>query len=529
MAFNLDIVNILVILIDILTFALGLFIYLTKRDSKVNLNFFIFTLAASFWCTSMFLYRGVISDDLSFLFSRILYVSAATIPYTFLFFIGIFPIDKYSISRKYLYVLGLPFLYVCTISFLPNYLILSSYSSGYGEKIIDFNTFYHTIYATYIITYFSTCYALLLIKYIKFSGLDKIRITYVIFGTFTSTIIGVSTNLIMPYLGDFSLNWAGQIGIIVMVVSISYSMMRHQLFDMKVIATQFIVFVLNTALFTRVLFSSSRSDLVINLVFLTITVIVSILLLASVMNEVRQREKLESLTKDLEKANAEQTSLIHFITHQVKGFLTKSRDVFSLFLEEDYGPLPEYLKMPTKEGFDSDTKGVATVQEILKASNLRKGTIDYNMQPVDLKVILEEVLNDQKKNIESKGLALETNISDGDYKITGDSEQLEHVLRNLIDNSVKYTPSGKISVSLSGDNEKVIFSVKDTGVGVSPEDKPVIFNEGVRGKDSLKVNVESTGYGLFIAKKIIDAHNAIIRVESDGVGKGSTFSVEFKK
>ena len=71
--------------------------------------------------------------------------------------------------------------------------------------------------------------------------------------------------------------------------------------------------------------------------------------------------------------------------------------------------------------------------------------------------------------------------------------------------------------------------MKDTGVGISPEDRSRLFIEGGKGKDSLKINVESTGFGLYIAKKIIEAHGGRIWVESEGPGTGSTFSVELPK
>jgi signal transduction histidine kinase len=114
------------------------------------------------------------------------------------------------------------------------------------------------------------------------------------------------------------------------------------------------------------------------------------------------------------------------------------------------------------------------------------------------------------------------------YTIMGDGAQIgDHVLRNLMENSVNYTPTGNVAVTLTKANGKVIFAVKDTGIGISDEDKKNLFTEGGHGKDSIKVNVHSTGYGLYIAKNIVVAHNGTVRAESDGPGKGSRFVVEF--
>ncbi len=529
MPFNLDIINILILVVIVLNSTLGLFIFTTKKDNAINQNFFIFSIAATFWGISMFLYRGFNDPQLSFLFARILYVSAATIPFIFLFFIRVFPQEKHTISKNLLYVLAIPFVAICVISILPNYLIYSTSDFSPGEKVINFSKFYHTIYALYITGYFSICYFLLIVKYVKFKGIEKIQITYVILGTFISTIIGVCTNLIMPYLGDFSLNWLGQVGIIVMVSSISYSILQYKLFEMRVVATQFIVFVLCTSLFARVLFSSTKPDFIINMSFLVITVIISFLLLRSVIHEVEQRQKIEKLAADLEHANMQQESLIHFITHQIKGFFAKSRDIYSMVLEGDFGNVSEALRPIIQEGLDSETKGVALVKEILDSANLKKGTIRYTMAEIDFKKLVTEIVAEQKKIAEQKGLRIETHIADGDCHVVGDGEQLNHVVRNIIDNSIKYTPTGKLTVSLSHNDQSVLFVVKDTGVGVTEEDRPQLFTAGGKGKNSIKVNVESTGFGLFIVKEIVDAHKGRIWVDSDGAGKGSTFYVELPK
>ena len=71
------------------------------------------------------------------------------------------------------------------------------------------------------------------------------------------------------------------------------------------------------------------------------------------------------------------------------------------------------------------------------------------------------------------------------------------------------------------------FSVKDSGVGITPEDMKNLFTEGGHGKESIKTNVHSTGYGLYIAKRVVEAHGGKIWAESEGEGKGSRFVVEF--
>ena len=112
-----------------------------------------------------------------------------------------------------------------------------------------------------------------------------------------------------------------------------------------------------------------------------------------------------------------------------------------------------------------------------------------------------------------------------------DETQITQVFKNLMDNSLRYTPTGEIKVSLKvspDDKKKVLFMVKDTGVGLSDKDKEKLFTEGGKGEESLKVNTNSTGYGLYIVKKIVETHKGKIWAESAGRGHGSKFLVELK-
>ena len=105
--------------------------------------------------------------------------------------------------------------------------------------------------------------------------------------------------------------------------------------------------------------------------------------------------------------------------------------------------------------------------------------------------------------------------------------------KNLVKNSIKYTKEGKITVGLKkeptseGKNSKILFYVRDTGVGITSEDKSNLFTEGGRGKESVKINVDSTGYGLYSVRLIVEAHNGKVWMEPNKEeGSGSIFFVE---
>jgi signal transduction histidine kinase len=245
-------------------------------------------------------------------------------------------------------------------------------------------------------------------------------------------------------------------------------------------------------------------------------------------NEIVYKHSLElaRLKQELEQANERQVTLIHFITHQIKGFVTKSRYIFAGALEGDYGPLSPELKSMIQAGFDSDTQGVNTIQEILNAANIKSGKVTYTMAPFDLKALIDEIVVALKPAALAKGLTLNVACEDEQFTVQGDRAQLMNAFKNLIDNAIKYTPKGEVGMDLIKEKGKAVFKVTDNGIGITPEDMKNLFTEGGHGKESTKVNVESTGFGLYIVKSIIEAHKGRVWAESEGAGKGSTFTVE---
>jgi signal transduction histidine kinase len=232
--------------------------------------------------------------------------------------------------------------------------------------------------------------------------------------------------------------------------------------------------------------------------------------------------------EELQLTNERQETLIHFIGHEVKGFLTKDAGALAALSEGDLGALPETAKGFVDQALEQSRQGADSVTNILKASNLKKGTVTYAKAPLDLKALVNEAVEKVRGAAEKKGLTITFTAEGEPFQMIGDKEQLnDHVLRNLIENAVNYTPSGSITVSLKNENKKLVFAVKDSGVGITEEDKKRLFTEGGHGAESQKINVHSTGYGLYIAKNITEAHGGTIRAESEGAGKGSTFIAEF--
>jgi len=327
-------------------------------------------------------------------------------------------------------------------------------------------------------------------------------------------------NIVGTFSDDWRLPQWGLFGMPIFIAFLSYLIVKYHEFNIKLIATQALVTTLSILIGSQFFFIKVPGNKILNAITFVISFVAGVFLIRSVKKEVELRESLQI-------ANEGQTNLIHILNHQIKGYLSKSRNIFAeLLTGTDYGPINGEVRPMLQTGFDSLTEGVGFVEQVLNSSSAESGTLVYNMQPMDFKTLILETGEKQREQAEKKELSFEIKTEEGKYSMTGDAMQLKEAMRDLIENSINYTPAGSIKINLSNKNGKILFSITDTGVGISEEDKPKLFTKGGRGKDSLKFNVNSTGYGLSFVKAVIEAHKGRVWAESQGVGKGSTFFVE---
>jgi len=348
----------------------------------------------------------------------------------------------------------------------------------------------------------------------------------------------VFSNLILLlFLNVFTFNWLGQAGTVVMIVSISYAILKHHLFNIRVIATELFTSALWVFILIRTLSSTNTEDKYANAILLLLTIVIGIFLIRSVQKEVSQREHIEKLATDLEIANKRLTELdrqksefVSFASHQLRAPLTAMKGYGSLLLEGDMGELPPPAKEGVSRIFESAKTLALIVDDYLNVSRIELGTMKYSFETLDLKHLVEEVIGELRPNIEKKGLkfTFTAENSGTDYRITADPDKLKQVIANIIDNSVKYTPSGSVNVSVARDrvNNHIVFKVQDTGIGIAPEVIPHLFQKFSRADKANRVNIKGTGLGLYVAKQVVEAHHGTIRAESDGEGKGARFIVE---
>lgn len=159
------------------------------------------------------------------------------------------------------------------------------------------------------------------------------------------------------------------------------------------------------------------------------------------------------------------------------------------------------------------------LEDLLDTSKIEAGRYTINPQPLDVAQIFEEAFSLLAPLALDKSVELTFN-AEPDLKIHADPERLFQVLSNLIGNAIKFTPAdGKIGVAAMSNGDEIVFSVRDSGKGIAPEQLPHIFERYWTAKEG---NAAGTGLGLYISQGIIKAHGGQLRAESKP-GEGSEF------
>jgi len=161
------------------------------------------------------------------------------------------------------------------------------------------------------------------------------------------------------------------------------------------------------------------------------------------------------------------------------------------------------------------------VQDLLDIGKIEAG-VGMEMEPCDLEPIIRGAVAGLEHRVAQKGLALSVEIPSPLPRVMGNPARLAQVVQNLVDNAIKYTPAGSVRVQASHQGGEVIVEVRDTGIGISPQDQKHIFEKFYRVSHAARMDISGTGLGLAIVKSIIDHHGGRVWVESIP-NEGSSF------
>jgi PAS domain S-box-containing protein len=167
------------------------------------------------------------------------------------------------------------------------------------------------------------------------------------------------------------------------------------------------------------------------------------------------------------------------------------------------------------------------IDDLLDVSRIITGNLRLDLHPLNLAPIVDAALDALRPTADVKGMKLQTRFEPGQCLVKGDPNRLRQVIWNLLSNAIKFTPrGGSVNVDLTCVESTARLTVSDTGDGISPEFLPYVFDRFRQAEGSISRKQGGLGLGLAVARHLVELHGGTIRAASEGLGKGSVFTVD---
>lgn len=516
------------ILVSVTTLLLGFWIFLADRKSKTNRGFFFVALTIFFWVLFGFLGLNI-AYPLTFL--RLNFAAVSIYFIAFNYFTTHFPDDResYKIPQATITIIGLSF---AVLSIFSN-LIIKAISEQDKRIVYEMGAGANAFYIYVLIATGYILYSLIK-KYRFLNQADKKKITYILIGIFLFALFNVVFNVLFPVLLSNGKDFYqfGDYSTIFLVIFTGYSITRHQLFNIKVIATQSIVIVLSLALFIQTFISDTLVESLLKGMIWLLSTYAGYELIKSVKQEIRQKEELAKLAKELELANKHlqevdqlKDDFLSMASHELNTPIAAIEGYLSMILDEGMaGKVTGKLKAYLDSVYFSSQRLARLVKDLLNVSRIESGRIHLVYEEKPIEDIIDQAVMEIAPKVKEMNHTLTFERPKKPLPKTWfDITRITEIVINMLGNSIKYTDKGgKIVIKALSDDQKIVVSVEDNGKGI-PKDKANRVFEKFTQVDVLKDEVKGTGLGMFIAKKFIELHKGKIWFHSDGAGKGTTF------
>lgn len=512
---------------------LGFAICFNDLKSKTNRNFLYFSLATIAWGVVNYVSYQFTSPLATLWLLRLIMFFAIWQAFFLYKLFWVFPNSEVVYSKKYKYIL-LPVVIITSLITLTPFVFSSTVgevvagevaqvSKGPGLLLFAFVAVGLVIRGIY----------LLIKKIIKADASEKRPYQIILLGTLIMFALIITFNFILPaFFNNPRYIPLGAIFILPFVAFTAYAIYKHKLFNLKVVAITSLTFVLAVLTLLEVVFSSDVTLIAFRSSVFLLVLIIGVFLIKSVLKEVEAKERVQTLAKQLEDANVKlkqadlaKSEFLSIAAHQLRTPLTAIKGYISMFLEGDYGKFTPEQTTELGSIFRSADRLTRLIDVFLNVSRIETGRLDIKKAPAQFMDIVEAVTRDLAQQAAKKGLKITVQTpSDALPLMMMDRDKIQDVTMNLVDNAIKYTPSGWIDIRISRTPSLLTVQVQDSGIGIAEKDIEKLFQKFSRAEAVSRIHTGGSGLGLFVAKKIVEAHGGRIWVESEGEGKGSLFT-----
>ncbi len=240
------------------------------------------------------------------------------------------------------------------------------------------------------------------------------------------------------------------------------------------------------------------------------------------ITKVKEAEEILRRRKDLEM----KSNFISMVSHELRTPLTVIKMGVDILREGEAGTLSEQQAEWVDMCYRNVSRLTRLISKVLDFQKLESGRMDYEMKHEDLNSVIQEIEKSIELLLRDKKVTFKTELSPDLPQVQMDRDKIIEVLMNVLGNAVKFTADGSITIKTESLEGKVRMTIRDTGIGIKPEDVPKLFSSFTQIHGAVH-RTGGTGLGLAISKKIIEQHGGEIWAESEA-GKGTTFFIELK-
>lgn len=523
-----------ILVFTVLGSGLGIALWVMLGDSKklVNKLFscFVFLVVINIFVS--YLFQLHIDSIYTIYWAKLIWVTASLMIPVFYYFAVYFPrkVKSYLPLNIIFILLGAIF---SILSLWSDLLIKNISIKDWGNEI-SYGSLIYPFYAALIGSIIFGLWTILR-KYILLSRIEKVKIKYFIFGIGIFLTANIVFGVIMPALfGNSEFTSLGDYSAIFFIGFTAYAIMRHQLFNIKVIATESIVILLSFGLLVETFISNSIGELIIKVIIWGLATYGGWQLIKSVKLEIQQKEELEHLAKKLEETNVHLKDLdrlkddfLSMASHELNTPLAAIEGYLSMILEEGMGG-GDNLSPQTREYLNRIFKASGRLSEIVKdllnVSRIESGRIHLIYAEGQIEQIVKDAVNEIDPKLHEKNHTICMELPSEPLPVSWmDITRITEVVINFLGNAVKYTDDGgHIEIGAKEEDGNILVWVKDNGKGI-PKDKSERVFQKFTQVDVLKDEVKGTGLGMYISQKFVELHKGKIWFESEGEGKGTVF------
>jgi len=230
---------------------------------------------------------------------------------------------------------------------------------------------------------------------------------------------------------------------------------------------------------------------------------------------------------NLRRLDEMKSGLLSVVSHELKTPLTSIRMAVHLLLEERIGTLTRKQTELLVAARDDSNRLHKIIEELLDMGRLESGRVELELQPHSAQQLIADAISPLESAFHDRGITITVEIPQDAPKVLADPARIDHVFSNLLNNALKFTPpGGHVVLSVMTDEDKLRFTVSDSGPGIAPEHLSRVFDRFYRVTGPGQPG--GAGLGLAIAREIVQAHGGQIEVQSE-LGKGSRFSFSLKR